>query len=169
MARANNSLPAFLLALRQSIVDANIVPAIACRISTEERTLEYAQSQYIVMVIPGALVPEDQGGEGQEETIFRGGIIFRLLCQAALDTPTGDVVALTDQNTTTGIYVLFQQLLQVIRFWDYCDPAGNGYLVQPMRMGTVTQPRRNSEHSQYIQMDVPAEFKICIGKGVSGQ
>jgi hypothetical protein len=158
-----------LLALRQSIVDAAVVPDICCQVTTEERFLKYVQGQYLIMLIPGAMKPEDQGGEGQSEVILNGTITFRLLAQSALDPATSDLIALTDNNSTTGIYVLFTKLLQVIRFWDQCDESGNTYLMQPMRMASgLTQPRRSDEHNQYVYMDTTAEFKICVAQGASG-
>lgn len=171
MARAANSLPGFLLALRQSIVDAGIVSDTCCQLCTEERTLEFAQGQYIIMLIPGALSAVEQGGAGESETIFDGTLLFRLLALTALDVATSDVVALTDTETTVGIYVLFQQLLQVVRFWDECDGGGNNYLVQPMRIRTngLTQPRRHEKHSQYVTADFSTEYRICIGQGESGE
>jgi hypothetical protein len=170
MARSNNSLPAFLLALRQSIVDAEVVSDSCCQIVTEERFLEYSQGQYLVMLIPGVIRPQDQGGEGENETIFEGIVTFRLVSQTTLDVATSDVVALTDTETTTGVYVLFQNLLQVIRFWDECDAQGNSYLAQPMRIASgLSQPRRHATHAQYVWMDVTSEFRICIGTGGSGQ
>ena len=156
--------------MRQSIVDDSVVPDTCCQITTEERTLEYPQGQYIIMLIPGSIKPEDQGGEGENETIFVGSITFRLLSQNILDPATSDVVAMTDTDTTTGIYVLFQSLLQVIRFWDKCDEVGNTYLIQPMRIGSgLSQPRRNEKHEQYVSADLMVEYKICVGKGISGQ
>ena len=169
MARANNSIPAFLLAFRKSIVDAGVVASTCCQVVTEERFLQYVAGEYSVMVIPGPLRPDDQGGEGENETIFNGTLTLRLLAQTALDVATSDVVALTDNNTTAGIYVLFQRLLQVIRFWDNCDSQGNTYLIQPMRVSSgMTQPRRSQEHEQYVYSDIVMEYRICIGKGVSG-
>jgi hypothetical protein len=169
MARLANSLPGFLLAFRKSIVDAGVASASCCQICTEERTLEFAQGQYIVMVIPGLLNATDQGGAGENETIFDGTLTLRMLAQTALDVATSDVVALTDDDTTTGIYVLFQQLLSVVRFWDECDDYGNAYLTQPARVkGGITQPRRHEKHAQYVFADFTVEYRICIGMGASG-
>ena len=163
MARINNSLPAFLLALRASVVNADVVPSTCCQIVTEERYLEYPQGQYIVMMIPGPLRPEDQGGEGENETIFLGTITFRIICQNAVDSPISDQAALTATFTTTGLYQIFQELLSAIRFWDQCDANGNQYLMQPLRIASgLSQPRRDPQHEQYIFAELSTEYKICI-------
>ena len=170
MARSSNSLPAFLLALRQSIVAAKVVSDTCCQVATAERTLQYPQGEYLVMLIPGELTPEDQGGAGIYETIFRGRITFRLVCQTILDTATSDVTALTDSSTTVGLYVLFTNLLPVIRFWDQGDSQGNAYLMEPMRLSSgLSQPQRSEEHSQYVTADLMAEFRICIATGGSNR
>ena len=168
--RSSNSLPAFLLAIRQSIVDAGVVPDKACQITTEERFLEYPQGQYLVMVIPGPIIPEYQEGAGYAETIFSGTLRFRLVAQNVLDSAITDELALTDTNTTTGLYVLFQKLLPVVRFWDGCDGI-NSYLIEPVHIAEsgLTQPRRDSTHEQYIYMELPAQYRICIATGGSAR
>ena len=170
MARSNNSLPAFLLALRQSLVDANVVADECCQLSMAEDFPQYIQGDRVIAINPGELPAEDQGGEGEAETIFAGKLTFRILIQNVLDVATSDVTALTDTNTTIGMYTLFQNLLQVVRFWDRGDAGGNSYLQQPMRLsGGLSKPRRHELHSQYVYADLVAEFKICIGQGVSGE
>ena len=170
MARSNNSLPAFLLALRKSLVTANVAADECCQITMEDDFPSYPMGTPIIFITPGELRAIDEGGEGEAETIFKGTLRYRLFIQSVLDNPTTDVAALTDNNTTVGLYVLFQNLLQIARFWDLGDDGGNAYLQHPMRLtGGLSKPKRDDEHQQYVYADLNAEFVICIGKGASGK
>ncbi len=181
MARTANSLPAFLLAFRSTLINGRTIndpitgalttyqgaTTDSCtQIVSEEKTLEIPQGQYIAMIIPGDLLPEDQGGEGNWETIFTGDLRIRMIAENILDNATSDVTSLTDTQTTTGLYVLFQSILNLVRFWDLCDPNGNSYLVEPMRIKRgPSKPRRWPDHVQYIISDLDMTFRICIANG----
>jgi hypothetical protein len=180
--RGPNSLPLFLLAVQNTVVNGRtikyagvtttltgIIPDGSCQLITEEKSLEYSPGATQIMIIPGPLVPEDQGGEGEYQTIHRGTLKFRLICQNAVDSETSDVAALTSASDPFGIYTLYQQLLPLIRFWDETDDSGNGYLIEPMRLqGGLSQPRRNETHKQFLLADLLCEFRMSIGNGASG-
>ena len=168
MARGSNSLPLFLKALRASIVNAGVTTVSCCQITTADDFPKFSQGNPVVNIIPGDFKEEDQGGAGQTETIFRGEITFRVITENILDEAISDETALTDQNTTAGLYVTVQKLLPVIRFWDQADPSGNGYLAEPMRFrGGIGKPKRDENHAQYVYLDMRAEANICIATGGS--
>jgi hypothetical protein len=172
MPNTSGSLTGFFLALRESIINAGVLPELAVQITEVENYLQYSTGQYAIIVMPGALVPIWQDGCAEPETVFSGDMTFRIVAQTALDSPFTDVIALADgttslPGTTIGLYMLLESLLDVVRFWQACDEAGNNFLIEPMHvLSGVPRPARDEKHPQYMYLDLACEYKICITQSI---
>ena len=166
--RSFSLLKSFLGALRTQIITySGIWTDSTCQLSLWEEPTQYPQGTPLLFIIPQefrSLQPYSDGG-GIQTTVISGLIKCRIIVLNSLDPVQSDNNVITSTDEALGIYELCDNLIADLQILDLCFATGS-YLIEPLRLVSISKPARDKDRPEWTYVDV--NFEASINQMLTG-